>query len=82
MLGGEKMEEYDKSMEYISQTQTLVGQKKRELVDTETGETILVDQITKRTYGTKNFFIHHSAPSMRYPTFRTVSIFSPYFPIL
>ena len=50
------MEEYDKSMEYISQTQTLVGQKKRELVDTETGETILVDQITKRTYGTKNFW--------------------------
>ena len=26
------MAEYDKSLEYISQTQTLVGQKKRELV--------------------------------------------------
>lgn len=48
--------EYDKSMEYISQTQTLVGQKKRELVDTATGEVIWVDQITKRTYGTKNFW--------------------------
>ena len=43
-------------MEYISQTQTLIGQKKRELVDRETGEVIWVDQITKRTYGTKNFW--------------------------
>lgn len=50
------MGEYDKSLEYISQTQTLVGQKKRELLDTETGEVIHVDQITKRTYGTKNFW--------------------------
>ena len=48
--------EYDKSMEYISQTQTLVGNKKRQLVDTATGEVIWVDQITKRTYGTKNFW--------------------------
>ena len=47
---------YDKSMEYISQTQTLIGQKKRELVDRSTGEVIWVDQITKRTYGTKNFW--------------------------
>lgn len=50
------MADYDKSLEYISQTQTLVGQQKRELVDTQTGEVIWVDQITKRTYGTKNFW--------------------------
>lgn len=50
------MADYDKSMEYISNTQTLVGQKKRELIDRETGEVIWVDQITKRTYGTKNFW--------------------------
>ncbi len=50
------MAEYDKSLEYVSQTQTLVGQKKRELVDRETGEVIWVDQITKRTYGTKAFW--------------------------
>ncbi len=50
------MAEYDKSLEYISQTQTLVGQKKRELLDCATGEVIWVDQITKRTYGTKNFW--------------------------
>lgn len=50
------MTEYDKNLEYISQTQTLIGQKKRELVDRETGEVIWVDQITKRTYGTKNFW--------------------------
>lgn len=47
---------YDKSLEYISNTQTLVGTKKKELVDTETGEVIFVDQITKRTYGTKHFW--------------------------
>lgn len=46
----------DKNMEYIADTQTLVGTKKRELVDVETGEQILVDQITKRVYGTKNFW--------------------------
>ena len=46
----------DKNMEYISDTQTLVGTKKRELVDVETGEQIFVDQITKRVYGTKNFW--------------------------
>ena len=45
----------DTNLEYISQTQTLVGSKKRELVDQETGELILVDQITKRVYGSKNF---------------------------
>lgn len=43
-------------MEYIADTQTLVGQQKRELLDTQTGELIHVDQITKRTYGTKNFW--------------------------
>lgn len=48
--------EYDKSLEYISQTQTLIGQQKRELLDTQTGELIHVDQITKRTYGNKNFW--------------------------
>jgi len=46
----------DKNLEYHAETQTLIGQKKRELVDTETGEVIHVDQITKRVYGTKNFW--------------------------
>lgn len=44
------------NLEYHAESQTLVGQKKRELVDTETGEVIHVDQITKRVYGTKNFW--------------------------
>ena len=48
--------DYDKSLEYVSQTQTLVGQKKRQLMDTETGELMWVDQITKRVYGSKNFW--------------------------
>lgn len=46
----------DKNLEYHAETQTLVGQKKRELIDTQTGEIIHVDQITKRVYGTKNFW--------------------------
>jgi len=41
---------------YIQNTQTLIGERKRELVDLETGEKILVDQITKRVYGTKAFW--------------------------
>ena len=50
------MAEYDKSLEYISQTQTLIGTQKRNLVDQDTGELIQVDQITKRVYGTRNFW--------------------------
>lgn len=46
----------DKSMEYNSDTQTLVGQRKRTLVDQDTGEIVHVDQITKRIYGTKQFW--------------------------
>jgi DNA-binding transcriptional regulator YhcF (GntR family) len=45
----------DTNLEYISQTQTLVGSKKKRLVDLDTGEEIYVDQVTKRVYGTKNF---------------------------
>lgn len=44
------------NFEYMQDTQTLVGERKRELVDTDTGEKILVDQITKRVYGTKAFW--------------------------
>jgi DNA-binding Lrp family transcriptional regulator len=50
------MSKYDKNLEYISQTQTLVGQKRKEYIDVETGEVIWVDQISKRIYGTKNFW--------------------------
>ena len=41
---------------YNQETQTLIGNKKRELLDLETKEIIQVDQITKRIYGTKNFW--------------------------
>ena len=44
------------NLEYISETQTLVGERKRELIDTATGELIVVDQITKRIYGTRAFW--------------------------
>jgi len=46
----------DPNMEYVSQTQTLVGQKKRTLIDKETGEIFEVDQITKRAHGQKAFW--------------------------
>jgi len=45
-----------KQLSYNENTQTLVGQKRRELLDTETGELMHVDQITKMTYGSKNFW--------------------------
>ncbi len=46
----------DTSMTYIQDTQTLVGERKRILIDQDTGELIQVDQITKRVYGTKAFW--------------------------
>lgn len=46
----------DRNLEYIADTQTLVGNKKLELMNTATGEMIYVDQITKRAYGSKNFW--------------------------
>lgn len=45
-----------KHLEYAADTQTLIGSQKRELLDVQTGEQIFVDQITKRVYGTKNFW--------------------------
>lgn len=50
------MTNYDKSLDYNAETQTLIGTQKRQLIDVQTGENILVDQITKRVYGTKNFW--------------------------
>lgn len=52
----EKMTMSDKNFDYIQDTQTLVGQQRRELIDTKTGELMHVDQITKRVYGSKNFW--------------------------
>lgn len=50
------MEKFDKSMEYISETQTLIGSQRKRLVDQDTGELIEVDQITKRALGQKQFW--------------------------
>jgi DNA-binding Lrp family transcriptional regulator len=50
------MAEYDKSLQYNADTQILIGERKREIMDMETGEVMMVDQITKRRYGTKNFW--------------------------
>ena len=45
-----------KKIEYIEKTNTLIGTKRKELIDKETGEIIEVDQITKKVYGQKNFW--------------------------
>ncbi len=41
---------------YQQETQTLIGEKKRTLLDQDTGEVIEVQQITKRMYGQKAFW--------------------------
>lgn len=50
------MAKYDKSLEYVSSTQTLIGQQRKRLIDQDTGEVIEVDQITKRALGQKQFW--------------------------
>lgn len=50
------MAKYDKSLEYVSSTQTLIGQQRKRLVDQDTGEVIEVDQVTKRALGQKQFW--------------------------
>ena len=42
--------------EYDKNTDTLIARERKELLDTETGEKIWVDRITKRVYGTKSFW--------------------------
>lgn len=44
------------NLEYSENTQTLIGTRQKELIDVETGVSIWVDQITKRAYGSKNFW--------------------------
>jgi len=43
-------------MDYISQTQTLIGQQRKRFIDQDTGEVVEVDQITKRALGQKQFW--------------------------
>ena len=43
-------------MEFQSDTQTLLGKKEKVYIDTETGEKIYAEQITKRAYGQKQFW--------------------------
>lgn len=50
------MAKFDKSMEFVSSTQTLIGSQRKRLLDQDTGEVIEVDQITKRALGQKQFW--------------------------
>ena len=45
----------DKGWEYSESTQTLIGTKKRRLIDEETGECIDAEQIFKRALGQRAF---------------------------
>ena len=46
----------ERTMEYLEESSTLVGQRTRKLVDQETGEVMQVNQVTKLAYGSKNFW--------------------------
>lgn len=46
----------ERDIQYLEDSATLVGKRKRELVDTDTGEIMKVEQITKLVYGSKNFW--------------------------
>lgn len=45
-----------RSFDYAADQQTLVGTRRRNLLDLETGEQMMVDQITKRVYGDRQFW--------------------------
>lgn len=51
-----KIRTFDKSLNYVSQTQTLIGKQRKMLQDLETGEVLEVEQITKRALGQKQFW--------------------------
>lgn len=46
----------ERDIKYQEDSSTLVGKRKRELVDKDTGEIMEVEQITKLVYGSKNFW--------------------------
>ena len=51
-----KNNNFDKNLQYVSETQTLIGTQRKRLQDIDTGEYFEVDQITKRVYGEKEFW--------------------------
>lgn len=50
------MNKNERTIEYLEQNSTLVGQRRRKLIDQETGEVMQVEQVTKLLYGSKNFW--------------------------
>lgn len=50
------MTEFDKHLTYRAETQTLIGEQKKRYIDADTGEILIVDQISKRVYGSKHFW--------------------------
>lgn len=50
------MNKNERTIEYMEEKSTLVGTRRRELIDADTGEVMKVDQITKLAYGSKHFW--------------------------
>lgn len=46
----------ERTIEYLEDSSTLVGHRRRELVDRNTGEVLEVEQTTRLVYGSKNFW--------------------------
>ena len=44
------------TIEYLENSSMLIGSRKREVVDTEPGETLEVEQVVRLAYGSKNFW--------------------------
>lgn len=50
------MNKNERTIEYLEESSTLIGQRRRKLIDQETGEVMQVEQVTKLLYGSKNFW--------------------------
>lgn len=50
------MNKNERTIEYMEQNSTLIGQRTRTFIDQETGEIIEVNQNTRLAYGQKNFW--------------------------
>ena len=46
----------ERTIEYLEDSSTLVGHRRRELVDRNTGEVLEVEQTTRLVYGSKSFW--------------------------
>lgn len=53
---GIKVGKNERTIEYLENSSMLIGSRRREMVDKETGETLEVEQVVRLAYGSKNFW--------------------------